>query len=109
MEQIISVAIELVVLILAALAGRYLIPFCKTKLDINKLTLISEWALKFVKTAENLLSQNGKGEEKRDMVTAWLKEKADEIGIKLTEDQIRTLLEDAYTTMIQEANKNETK
>ena len=109
MEQIISVAIELVVLILATLLGRYIVPLVKTKLDANKLELFSVWALKFVKTAENINSGSGRGEEKRDQVTQWLKEKADELGLKLTEDQIRTILEDAYTTMIQEANKVEKK
>ena len=69
--------------------------------------LISIWAFKFVRTSENLISGSGKGDEKRDQVTKWLKEKADELGLKLTEDQIRTILEDAYTTMIQEASKVE--
>ena len=105
MEQIITTAIELVVLIVAALVGKYLIPFVKTHVDMSRLTLISAWALKFVKTAENVFSGSGRGDEKREQVTAWLKEKADEIGIELTEDQIRTLLEDAYTTMMQETNK----
>ena len=105
MEQIITTIVELVVLIVAALVGRYVIPFIKTKVDMSKLALITEWALKFVKAAENMLTGSSRGEEKRNQVTAWLKEKADEIGIELTEAQIRTLLEDAYTTMIQEANK----
>ena len=109
MDQIISLLIELTVLILSLLIGRYAIPFIKTKLDANKLELITIWALKFVKTAENIIDGEKRGEEKRDQVTAWLKEKADELGLKLTEDQIRTILEDAYTTMIQEANKVENK
>lgn len=108
MEQIITLTIELVVLIFALLAGRYLIPFLKTKLDANNLLLISAWALKFVKTAENKFLGEKKGNEKREQVTIWIKEKAEEIGIKLTEDQIRTLLEDAYTTMMQEYEKNKT-
>ena len=105
MEQITTTIIELIVLIIAALIGRYVIPFIKTNVDIKKLELITEWALKFVKAAENILTGSGRGEEKRNQVITWLKEKADEIGIELTEDQLRTLLEDAYTTMIQEANK----
>ena len=32
------------------------------------------------------------------------KEKANELGLKLTDDQIRTILEDAYTTMMHEMN-----
>ena len=109
MEQIISLLVELVVLVIATLLGRYAIPLVKNILEENKLSLISVWALKFVRTAENLFSGSGKGDEKRDQVTTWLKEKADELGLKLTEDQIRTILEDAYTTMIQEANKVEKK
>ena len=109
MDNIISLLVELAVLIIATLLGRYLIPLFKTKLDADKLELFSVWALKFVKAAENIISGSGKGEEKRDQVTKWLKEKADELGLKLTEDQIRTILEDAYTTMIQEANKVENK
>jgi LL-H family phage holin len=109
MDQIMSLLIELVVLVFALLFGRYVVPFLKIKLDENKLNLISVWALKFVKTSENLIVGSGRGNEKRYQVTTWLKEKADELGLKLTEDQIRTILEDAYTTMIQEANKVESK
>lgn len=105
MEQIVTTAIELVVLIVAALIGRYLIPLLKTRLDADKLELFTIWALKFVKTAENVIVGDKRGNERREIVTAWLKEKADEIGIELTEDQIRTLLEDAYTTMMQETSK----
>ena len=105
MEQIVTTTIELVVLIVAVLIGKYLIPYFRTNVDMSRLALISTWALKFVKTAENVFSGSGRGDEKREQVTAWLKEKANEIGIELTEDQIRTLLEDAYTTMMQEASK----
>ena len=109
MEQVIKLAIELVVLLLSVLVGRYLIPFIKTKVDINKLNLIAEWALKFVKTAENVLDGEKREEEKRELVIAWLMEKATEIGIQLTEDNLRVLLEDAYTTMMQELKKAEVK
>ena len=109
MDQIILTAIELAVLIIATCVGRYIVPLIKTKLNADKLSLITIWALKFVKSAENTIVGTGKGDEKRDQVTVWLKEKADELGLKLTEDQIRTILEDAYTTMIQEASKVEDK
>ena len=109
MDQIMITTIELVVLVIAFLIGKYAIPFIRTNLDASKLGLISSWALMFVRASENIIVGSGKGEEKRKQVTAWIKEKADEIGINLTEDQIRTLLEDAYTTMIQEANKNNAK
>ena len=105
MDEIMIKIIELIVIILAALIGRYAIPYIKTKVDMNKLALISEWALKFVKTAENVIVGSGMGEEKRNQVVTWIKEKSNEVGIKLTEDQIRTILEDAYTTMIQESNE----
>lgn len=107
MDNIISLIFELAVLIIAVLLGRYAIPLVKTKLDSDKLDLFATWALKFVVAAENTIVGSGRGDEKRDQVTIWLKEKADELGLKLTEDQIRTILEDAYTTMIQEASKVE--
>lgn len=109
MDQIMTTAIELVVLVFAVILGRYAIPFIKTRVDSDKLALISTWALKFVVSAENCFVGSGRGDEKRDQVTMWLKEKADELGLKLTEDQIRTILEDAYTTMIHEASKAENK
>ena len=105
MDDIMIKIIELVIIIIAALIGRYAIPYIKTKVDMNKLLLISEWALKFVKTAENVIKGSKMGEERRKQVITWIKEKANEIGIELTEDQVRTILEDAYTTMIQEHNK----
>ena len=82
MDQVMTTAIELVVLIVAALIGRYFIPFIKTNVDMNKLELITKWALKFVKSAENIVVGEKMGDERRQMVTDWIKEKADEIGIK---------------------------
>ena len=109
MDKIMVLVIELVVLILSVLIGRYAIPWVKTNLDMTKLMLIADWALKFCKAAENILVGEKRGDEKREQVMLWLKEKANEIGIKLTEDQIRTILEDAYTTMIHESETSESK
>lgn len=95
--------IDILIITVALLISRYSIPWFRS---LEKISIISDWALKFVKTAQNVITGEKKGSEKREYVTALLSEKSKEFGLNLSEDEIRVFLEDAYTTMTQEQKAN---
>lgn len=95
MDEIVVRIIELIITIIIALIGRYAIPYLKGKMGEQNYKLILQWAVTFVVAAEKMIIGEKTGEEKRELVTKWIKEKANELGIKLTEEQIRTILESA--------------
>jgi LL-H family phage holin len=100
MEKIIFDILEIAVIVIASLIGRYVIPYFKNKVDMQKVQQIVEWAKRFVVMAENVVKEKGKGAEKRELVAKLIAEKANELGLNLSEQEIRTLIEDAYTEMI---------
>lgn len=102
MEKIIFDILEIVVIVVATLIGRYVIPYFKNKVDMQKVEQIVAWAKRFVIMAENVIKGQGKGADKRDFVAKLLAEKAKELNINLSEQDIRTLIEDAWTEMIKE-------
>ena len=106
MEKIIFDILEIAVIVIASLIGRYVIPYFKNKVDIQKVEQIVAWAKRFVIMAENVIKGQGKGADKRDFVAKLLAEKAKELNINLSEQEIRTLIEDAWTEMIKNGGEN---
>ena len=106
MGKIIFDILEIVVIVVATLIGRYVIPYFKNKVDMQKVEQIVAWAKRFVIMAENVIKGQGKGADKRDFVAKLLAEKAKELNINLSEQEIRTLIEDAWTEMIKNGGEN---
>jgi LL-H family phage holin len=106
MEKIIFDILEIAVIVIASLIGRYVIPYFKNKVDMQKVEQIVAWAKRFVIMAENVIKGQGKGADKRDFVAKLLAEKAKELNINLSEQEIRTLIEDAWTEMIKNGGEN---
>lgn len=100
-NQILADVLDLVVILVFTLIGRYLIPYLKTRLSAEKMDNILKWAEKFVIMAENITDKESAGEEKRELVTKLIEDKATELKIPLTDEQIRALIETAYNTMEQ--------
>lgn len=106
MEKIIFDILEIAVIVIASLIGRYVIPYFKNKVDMQKVEQIVAWAKRFVIMAENVIKGQGKGADKRDFVAKLIAEKAKELNINLSEQEIRTLIEDAWTEMIKNGGEN---
>lgn len=87
--------IDVILLVITSAIGRYLIPLVKTKLGQEKLQLLSQYAVKFVKLAEAMIDGEKKGDEKRAYVSELIFEEANKLHVNLTDDQIRSLIEDA--------------
>ena len=107
MEKIIFDIIEILVIVVFGLISRYAIPYVKNMLGEQKIDVIVDWTKRFVNMAEQVISGHGKGEEKRELVARLIAEKAKELNIKLTDEEIRTLIEDAYTVMIKNQKDGE--
>jgi LL-H family phage holin len=97
MNQIITTAIELVILIASFVIGKYIVPKLSNK-DLTNLTVIADWAKKFVTAATAVLGDDATGEQKLEYVSKQLAQIAKDKGISITDDQIRAIIEDAYAT-----------
>ena len=95
--------VDVILLVITSAIGRYLVPLVKTKLGQEKLQLLSQYAVKFVKLAEVMIDGEKKGDEKREYVSELIVEEANKLHLNLTDDQIRMLIEDAVFSL---NNKN---
>jgi LL-H family phage holin len=95
--QLLMDVLEIVVILVFSAIGRYLIPYLKNHISQQKMDYLILWAEKFVSMAENMIDTEKSGNEKRELVTKLLTEKAEELKVPLTEEQIRALIEDACT------------
>ena len=91
--------LELIIAIVFGAVGRYLIPCLKAKLESEKGKIMADFALKAVRAVEQIITTEKSGEEKRDYVAKLIAEKAKKERVNLTEEQIRILIEDAWTAM----------
>lgn len=95
--EIIMKVVEAVILILAFLFGKYVMPKFANNQD---LTYLIKWVNKLVLSAKNIYEDN-QGKEKLAYVTGALKEICKKAHIEITDEQIRALIEEAYNIMKQ--------
>ena len=91
--------LELIGEIVFGAVGRYRIPWRKAKLEAEKGKIMADFALKAGRAGEQIITTEKSGEEKRDYVAKLIAEKAKKERVNLTEEQIRILIEDAWTAM----------
>ena len=94
-QKIIFLAIQLLLMVACFLIGKYLVPKLLTN---DTFKVLSGWVYKFVVSAENQYG-GGTGDKKREYVTGLIQELCKKIHIKLTDEQIRALIEEAVATM----------
>lgn len=97
--EIITKVIELGVLVLTGLIGKYLIPLLKEKVNFAYLKEIMTWTETFVKSAEMIVKGEKMGETKLNMVTEMMNDKLKETGVNFTDEQLRALIEEAVKNM----------
>ena len=95
MNQIIFTAIELILLIIAFLIGKFVNPKLMASQTLKD---ISAWVYKFVVSARNQFPDSA-GADKREYVTNLIIQLCKQYNIKLTDEQIRALIEEAYSSM----------
>lgn len=80
---------SLITLIFAILTG-IIIPYIKSKIDADKMTKIEAYAAWAVRCAEQILTDN---KVKREFVIQYITDKAQKIGLELTDQDISNLVE----------------
>lgn len=98
MNDIIFYAIQLVIAVVAFLLGKYVFPTVKDAILGSNFSGLVTWVYKFVVSAKNQFGDNT-GEKKLQYVTTQVKKMCEKYKIDLTDEQIRALIEDAYTEM----------
>lgn len=94
MENILFLTAQLIVAVVAFLIGKYVMP----SVPKDTLSTLSQWAYVFVRGARKFLVSKT-GAEKMDTVVAQLMDVALDLGIYVTEDQIRAIAQAAYDSM----------
>ena len=97
MNEIIFLAIQLGVTIVAFLCGKYILPNIPVSAS-EKLEELSGWAAQFVVWAREFM-KGSTGEEKMAKVVELLKEIAEEAEIDVTEEQLKAIVQNAYEAM----------
>jgi hypothetical protein len=107
MDKIIVYAIQLGIAIISFLLGKYIFPTVKqyfNELNSDNVSTVASWVYKFVISAKNQFN-DGCGEQKLEYVTEQVSALCERNNINLTNEQIRALIEDAYTLMKQNYNE----
>lgn len=106
-EEIILKLLEAAALALVLVITRYLVPYLRSRVGQENLELAIAWAGTFVAAAEKLFVGKGRGEEKKEKVTAQLSDKMNELGLKISEGDLDSIIEEAVYLLTSEHNANE--
>lgn len=87
--------LEIVVTVAVTVATRFLVPLLKSAIEESKNELWKAIANTAVRAAEQIIRERGAGERKFEMAKQIIKD----FGIKLTDEQIRILIEAAVQVM----------
>lgn len=89
--------IEAVATLIGVIITCVLIPFIKSKTTAAQQAEINGWVKIAVSAAEQIYKGSGRGEEKKQYVIAWLKER----GITVDENELDALIEAAVHELTQ--------
>lgn len=103
MDEIIFEIIKIIVMVAVLVITRYLIPWIKRKIGVDKLEEAEKWAKYAVLKAQQVLWAE-KGQDKKAYVTEFLKEILIAKNIALSDEQLDVLIEAAVKQMKIEEN-----
>lgn len=103
MNEIIFEIVKLVVMVVALVIARYLVPMVKEKIGADKMAQIEKWTRYAVLKAQQVLWDKT-GEDKKTYVTEFLKELLIAKNIALSDEQLDILIEAAVKQMKIEEN-----
>lgn len=90
--------IESILYIIISVTVPFIVKYLKTKISNDKMKQIVEFSELAVQFAEKSFSHFS-GETRYKHASEWLSQRANEIGIKLSDEDIRTLVESALIRM----------
>lgn len=105
--ELIKYIIELVIIIVSFLIGKYLFPKYKVNIQQHaaEIDVILRYAESFVAWARQFLSDSS-GEEKMEAVVQKLREICEQRGIQVDEETLRAIAQKAYDAMVAGENSS---
>lgn len=98
MDENIFEVIKIIVMVVVLAVARYLVPWLKEKIGIDKLAQIEKWTTYAVEMAQQVhWSQSG--EDRKAIVTEFLNEILIAKNISISEEQLNVLIEAAVKEM----------
>ena len=98
MNDILFEVLKIVVMLVALVVARYLVPWLKEKIGADKLTEAEKWAKYAVLKAQQVLWEET-GADRKTYVTEFLKEILTAKNIALSDEQLDVLIEAAVKQM----------
>ena len=95
MNDILFEVLKAVLVLVVVLLARYTVPYAKSLLENSKYDWITEWIVVAVRSAEQTIVGAKRGEEKKAIVTQFIKEQLIKKNINLTDAQLDNLIEAA--------------
>lgn len=95
MEVIITKAIVWVFSVIGFILATYIIGYVRNLKDNSQLAFIYDIVATAVNASEQIFVDKGSGKEKREEATEFIKGYLYKIGIRLSDEEIRTILESA--------------
>ena len=105
MNDILFELLKLIVMIAVLLVMRYAIPWLRARIGVEKMTEIEKWAEKAVLMAQQV-SWNKSCEERKEIVTEFLREMLIAKNISISGEQLEILIEAAVKQMKIEEGRN---
>ena len=105
MNDILFELLKLIVMIAVLLAMRYAIPWLRARIGAEKIAEIEKWAKKAVLMAQQVY-WNKSGEERKEIVTEFLREMLIAKNISISGEQLEILIEAAVKQMKIEEGRN---
>lgn len=101
MEQIIILILKLIITCVVVLIGGYVIPWLKNNITTQQVSMIKDWAKTFCVCAEVLFPNVGEktGDTKLEVVTNWLNKIIADTNIQLSQEQIRSIIEESVKSI----------
>lgn len=105
MNDILFELLKLIVMIAVLLVMRYAIPWLRARIGAEKISEIEKWAKKAVLMAQQVY-WNKSGEERKEIVTEFLREMLIAKNISISGEQLEILIEAAVKQMKIEEGRN---
>ena len=103
MSEIVFEIIKLIVMLAALIIARYLVPWLKEKIGAEKLAQIEKWTKYAVEMAQQVYWPQS-GEDRKAIVTEFLREILIAKNISISEGQLDVLIEAAVKEMKMQEN-----
>lgn len=105
MNDILFELLKLIVMIAVLLVMRYAIPWLRSRIGVEKMAEIEKWAEKAVLMAQQVYWEKS-GEERKEIVTEFLREMLIAKNISISGEQLEILIEAAVKQMKIEEGRN---